>query len=65
MRSDEIRIWVRDAIDIDGCFWGRQQLGVGEDVGSPMIPIEHVCSFRRFDNGMGEEHKEGSDRLGE
>jgi hypothetical protein len=30
-----------------------------------MIPIEHVCSFRRFDDGMGEEHKEGSDRLGE
>jgi hypothetical protein len=65
LRSDEIRIWVRDAIDIDGCFWGRQQLGVGEDLGSPMISTEHVCSLGRFNNGTDEGHKEVSDRLGE
>jgi len=65
LRSDEIRIWVRDAIDIDGCFWGRQQLGVGEDLGSPMISTEHVCSLGRFDNGTDEGHKEVSDQLGE
>ena len=65
MRSDEIWIWVRDAIDIDGCFWERQQLGVGEDVGSIMISTKHVRSFRRFENGTDEGHKEVGDRLGE
>jgi hypothetical protein len=65
LRSDEIRIWVRDSIDIDGFFWGRQQLGVGEDVGSHMISTDHVCSFGRFDNGIDEGHKEVSNRLGE
>jgi hypothetical protein len=65
LRSDEIRIWVRDAIDIDVCCWGRKQPGVGEDVGSPMISTEHVGSLGRFDNGTDEGHKEVSYRLGE
>ena len=49
---------------MDGCFGGRKQLGVAEDVGSPMISTEHVHSLGIFDNGTNEGHKGISNRLG-
>jgi hypothetical protein len=45
-------------MEIDGCFQGRQQLGVGEDVRSPMTPTKHMPSLGIFNDEIDEKNKE-------
>jgi hypothetical protein len=52
-------------MEINGCFQGWQQFEVGEDVRSPMTPIEHMHSLSRLGDKSGKRTQGACDWLDE